>query len=249
MVGADVGFRVFAPDQDVLAWAQAANATVEASLSELLCTPGQLRSGGTWFVGVDALANAGDGSIAGTPLKGAWLTDIDPPQRWHRAQVSIAMPGYPRKDPEESDAAFRYRKNRCAAHVDGLHAVGPDRRRYLREPHHFIAGLPLTHSNAAPLTVWKGSHKIMGQALRDAVGQHNPENVDLTEAYVAARRQVFDLCEPLTVQAEPGQVVLMHRHLLHGIAPWGDAAADGAYRMIAYFRPLMRSGQDWIRAD
>jgi hypothetical protein len=47
----------------------------------------------------------------------------------HRAQVSVTYPGYPAPDPEESDAAHRFRRDRDAAHLDGLLPVGPEKRR------------------------------------------------------------------------------------------------------------------------
>jgi hypothetical protein len=139
--------------------------------------------------------------------------------------------------------------------VDGLLPEGPERRRFLREPHAFILGLPLNAVDAAPLTVWPGSHLTMGQALRAAVGSAPPATVDLTEAYHAARRDVFDRIEPVRVVARPGQAILLHRHLLHGVAPWEGGGQDGSgprgqqSRMIAYFRPELPGGGSWLAAD
>ncbi|KZZ66385.1 hypothetical protein A3764_17160 [Sulfitobacter sp. HI0129] len=82
-----------------------------------------------------------------------------------------------------------------------------------------------------------------------------PGTVDLTEAYHAARRVVFDRIEPVRVVARPGQAILLHRHVLHGVAPWGGAGRDGARsrdqqpRMIAYFRPELPGGGPWLAAD
>ena len=233
MVGPE-GFKLYPFERAVAAWAQAA----QGVMANHPLDPAQLRHGKTWYVGVDALPNCGDGSINGTPLAGAWTQDVALPKTWHRAQVSILYPGYPMQDAGETDAAHRYRIKRFAAHVDGLLPVGPERRRYLQEPHAFILGLPLNPVAAAPLMVWPGSQVIMGDAFRRALSGLDPKDVDLTEVYQTARRAVFAAIEPLAVRMKPGQAVLLHRHLLHGVAPWGDKTVPTENgRMIAYFRP------------
>lgn len=63
-------------------------------------------------------------------------------------------------------------------------------------------------------------------------------DVDVTDTYKTARQEVFDTCERIEIIAGPGQAILLHRHLLHGVAPWADDAS-GDMRMIAYFRPLV----------
>ena len=229
MTFAAAGVAVFDHDPRVHAWARAAL----ASRFDL----GPWRHGGTWAVGLDALANAPDGSIDGVPLSGPWAPLITPPATWHRAQLSTTRPGYPGRDPDESEAAHRFRRDRDAAHVDGLLPVGPDRRRYLRDPHDFILGIPLTPARVSPLVVWPGSHRIIGAALSQALqGAAAPDRVDLTEAYQAARRHCLATCPRQTVLLDPGQSVLLHRHLLHGVAPWEDAAGQDR-RIVAYFRP------------
>lgn len=238
------GFRLYPYDPLLGDWARAALAAMRAEPLD----PSQMRHGQTWFVGVDALNNAPDGSIGGVPLAGAWQSDVALPRQWHRAQVSILYPGYPRQDGDESDAAHRYRIKRFAAHVDGLLPVGPKRRRFLREPHAFILGLPLNDVPAAPLMVWPGSQRIMAEAFRAALSGPEPRQVDLTEIYQAARRRVFDQIAPRPVSMLPGQAVLLHRHLLHGVAPWSAAEApvpEG--RIIAYFRPEYEVNSiDWV---
>jgi hypothetical protein len=78
----------------------------------------------------------------------------------------------------------------------------------------------------------------MGDAFRRALSGLDPKDVDLTEVYQTARRAVFAAIEPLAVRMKPGQAVLLHRHLLHGVAPWGDKTVPTENgRMIAYFRP------------
>jgi hypothetical protein len=172
----------------------------------------------------------------------------------HRAQVSVCYPGYPQPSAEETEAAYRFRRNRDAAHVDGLLAEGPEKRRHLKEPHAYILGLPLTaqSDDASPLTVWEGSHRIMGPMFARLFEGHPPASwpeIDLTEAYQEARRQVFAECSRLVLPAGPGEAVLLHRHLVHGVAPCGeDATASPEGRMIAYFRPEFPQLSDWIRA-
>jgi hypothetical protein len=231
-------------------WAAAALPLASAAIA---ASDEPWRCGGTWFAGVDALPNAQDGSIAGVPLPPA-LTDLLPwkPPGWHAAQVSTLRPGYPRAWPEESETAFGYRLRRDAAHVDGLLPEGPDRRRHLREPHAFILGLPLTEADpgAAPLVVWEGSHAVIRRALAAVLLPHPAESwgeVDLTDAYHAARRTVFATCPRIELPARPGEALLLHRLVLHGMAPWASGArADPAGRMIAYFRPEFPSVARWL---
>ncbi len=243
------GFAVFAPDARVLDWACAAHAVALKVSQDEVTRATNLRHQNTWFVGVDALPNMADGSVSAVPLAGPWGEQITAPKTWHRAQVSIVYPGYPGQDPDESDANHCYRITRAAAHVDGLLPIGAAKRRFLREPHAFILGLPLNQSDAAPLTIWPGSQHIMGAALRRLIGAQDPGQVDLTEGYQAARRICFEQIEPQRVIAAPGQSVLLHRHMLHGVAPWSAGqSAPPEGRMIAYFRPEF-SAAEWIAPD
>jgi hypothetical protein len=160
---------------------------------------------------------------------------------WDRAQVSICFPGYPQPWEGESDSAFAFRRDRDAAHVDGLRRSDPGRRRKLGETHAFILGIPLTRTlpDAAPFTVYEGSHELMRRAFRDRLAGIDPADwadEDITEAYVAARRQVFETCPRVTVHALPGEAYIAHRLVLHGVASWGGSAETGL-RAIAYFRP------------
>jgi ectoine hydroxylase-related dioxygenase (phytanoyl-CoA dioxygenase family) len=180
------------------------------------------------------------------PLEGPWTDQITAPVRWHRAQLSIVYPGYPRRDPEESTANHRFRRDRHAAHVDGLLPLGPARRRYLKEPHAFILGLPLNDTRAAPLMVYPGSHEIMGAAFAALAEADDPTEVDVTEFYQATRREVFARITPRPVHARPGEAILLHRHLLHGVAARADGdEAPPEGRMVAYFRPLT-SARRWL---
>ena len=250
------GMMHFPADQDTRAWADHARPLALAATRDP-ANSHWLRCGGTWFVGVDALPNDEAGRLAGgPPLAGTFMNllrsmpGLDLPL--HRAQVSVCYPGYPQPSPEESAAAFRFRRDRDAAHVDGLIAMGSEKRRFLKEPHAYILGIALTvqSPDAAPLVAWEGSHHIMREAFTGVLaGQpfsHWPE-IDLTEAYQAARRQVFATCRRVTLPAAPGEVVLLHRQMVHGVAPWGaTATASSAGRMIAYFRPQFENPACWL---
>jgi hypothetical protein len=240
------GWARFPAEPATLAWAQAA---LQAA-REVLADPAMAHwwlHGRTWFVGVDALPNDAEGRVAGGPLlSGAAVAASGWHGGWHRAQVSAVRPGYPKRDPEESEAAHRFRRLRDAAHVDGLKAEGSQKRRFLREPHAFVLGIVLTEADpsASPLVVWEGSHEVMRAAFRAAFDGVAPDRwgeVDLTEAYHAARREVFETCQRVELPGAPGEAVLLHRLVLHGVAPWCEgavAAPEG--RIVAYFRPTMR---------
>lgn len=251
------GHTRFAASPDTLAWARAAHPVACRVTADTAQQAQWLQCEGTWFVGVDALPNAPDGAIDGVPLHGPaidWLTGRNgslPPL--HAAQLSVMYPGYPRPREGESEAAFRYRKNRDAAHVDGLLAEGPGRRRSLKEPHIFILGLPLNDCDpeASPLVVWEGSHHIMRRAFAEAFGDvPGPARaeLDITEIYQAARREAFETCPRVALPAQPGEAQVLHPMVLHGVAPWGEAAqAPPEGRMIAYFRPEAPGGiAQWL---
>lgn len=230
-------------------WAAAAGPLAERAVAT---SPEAWRCGGTWFVGLDALPNPPDGSASGVALP--WADLGLTPEPLHPAQLSVTRPGYPQQGAEETEAAFRFRLARDAAHLDGLLPVGPDKRRMVKEPHGWILGLPLNRADAgaAPLVVWEGSHHIIGPALRAAFAGCSgpPEDHDVTEAYQAARREVFATCARVELPGEPGSAVILHRHLIHGVAPWqAGATADPPGRMVAYFRPLLPSVADWLRED
>ncbi len=214
---------------------------------------------GTWFIGVDALDNDAQGRVAqSVPLSGRAMDFITRRYGWtdlHKAQVSVVYPGYPRPRRGESEAAARYRARRDAAHVDGLKPSDPDRRRHVDEPHAWILGIPLTEASAdaSPMVVWEGSHKILGDAFRqaladvptDALGQ-----TDVTDIYQTARREVFERCPRIELPARPGEAYVLHRHCLHGVAPWGaNASAGPDGRMFAYFRPEFPGGvAQWLES-
>lgn len=232
--------------QGIAAWARAAHGPAVAALA---ADPEPRRHGGTWAVGLDLLPNDAAGAI-GAPLP--W-EDLDlAPLPLHRAQLSAVYPFYPGRDPSETEAAHRFRLTRDAAHVDGLLALGPDKRRFLKEPHAWILGLALTEASACPLVVWEGSHQVIRAAFAHALAPHPPEtwgDIDLTETYAEARRAVFASCRRIEVMQSPGEAVILHRMLVHGVAPWAaGASAPPEGRIIAYFRPTLASVAAWMEA-
>lgn len=252
------GWLVFAHDAELAEWTTHALRAAQTAIAAPTNAHWH-QCEGTWFVGVDALNNDPVGRIDGSqPLGGTAVqfikTHIGPMSPLHRAQLSVIKPGYPRPRSGESDAAFGYRQHRDAAHVDGLLATGPNRRRKIREPHSFVLGLPLTKAgaDAAPLVVWQGSHHIMRAAFKKAFADHAPAtwpDIDITDVYTTARRTVFETCPRITLPAQPGESTLLHRLTLHGVAPWcSSATADKDGRIIAYFRPEMMTISDWLNA-
>lgn len=239
--------RRFGPDPAILAWAEAARAE---AVTALAASPEPLRCGGTWAVGLDLLPNDEQGTVAGIPLPRALFGLPDLPL--HRAQVSAVYPGYPRPSPEETAAAFAFRRTRDAAHLDGLLPIGPARQRMVKEPHAYILGLGLTDSTAAPLVAWPGSAAILRAALTRALAPHPPEtwaDVDLTAPYQAARAEVFRACPRVELPLRPGEALLLHRHILHGVAPWAPGAtAPPEGRITAWFRPVLPSVAAWLTA-
>jgi hypothetical protein len=243
----DRGWQKLGPDPAIAAWAGAARA---AALDTLANTTEPWRCGGTWFVGVDALPTAPDGRIHDIPFP--WDALPLTPEPLHRAQLSVIRPGYPQPSPEETPAAFAFRRDRDAAHLDGLLPIGPDKRRMVKEPHAWILGLPLNDTPASPLTVWEGSHDLIRAALLNALDPHPPEtwgDIDITQAYQAARRDIFATCRRIELPAKPGEATLLHRLTLHGVASWKqDDSAPPEGRMIAYLRPQLASVHKWLTA-
>jgi hypothetical protein len=242
-----VGWARLGYDDRIAGWAEAAR---DAARRVLAGAEQPWRCGGTWFVGVDALPNGTDGALSGVAFP--WRALPLEPEPLHPGQLSVIRPGYPKPSPDETPAAFAFRRDRDAAHLDGLLAIGSSRARMVKEPHGWILGLPLNEcgATASPLVVWEGSHKVMRTELRAALQGYSAtewSEVDLTAVYLAARRKVFETCKRVELPARPGQATLIHRLTLHGVAPWREgAAAPPEGRMIAYFRPVLTSVAEWL---
>ena len=217
-----------------------------------------LRCGGTWFAGVNALHNDGQGRIhRGPPLTGLAVDFLNRYLDtgsfvWDRAQISICYPGYPQPMDSETTRAFRYRLNRDAAHVDGLLPEGADRRRFLREHHAFILGIPLVEygKNAAPFVIWEGSHELIRERFQTVFHGIPPgrwRDMDITESYHDLRKTIFESCQRTIVHCNPGEAYLAHRLSLHGISPWQSGVTGSSEgRMICYFRPELGEPALWL---
>ena len=219
-----------------------------------------LRCGGTWFAGVNVLTNDATGMVPGGVVLGGRVVDFIHDELglkdfdWEPGQVSVCYPGYPKPMVAESEAAFRYRLKRDAAHVDGLIPEGPERRRHLREHHGFLLGIPMVDAGAgaAPFVIWRGSHKLIRKAFNQRFEGLRPTewgDVDVTELYQLTRRKIFETCERVELTARVGEAYLVHRLALHGVAPWAsDAEASPDGRMIVYFRPEVGGPEGWLKA-
>lgn len=249
-----LGWQVFAPEPQLCDWIDHAEPFAKEAANDPAHHDDWLRCGGTWFVGVDALPNDPLGRVGGGPA--LHQAALDFAQKLygalplHRAQVSVIYPGYPKPMAGESEAAFKFRRDRDAAHVDGLLPVGPEKRRKLQEPHAYVLGIPFSDSTASPLVVWDGSHKVMHDALSTALKDVAPTDwpeFDLTTVYQDARRVCFDTCARRELHVSRGGAYVVHRHALHGVAAWkdGDVGPDEG-RMIAYFRPEFQQPQQWL---
>ncbi len=250
----DRGWIRFPHEPQVAAWVDAARPVAQALMAE---EEAEYRCNGTWFPGVNILPNDAAGvlpdgpPLAGTPLdfiREALELDDFP---WDQAQISACLPGYPRHGAEETEAAFRFRRNRDAAHVDGLLREKPSRNRSLGETHGFVLGLPLTDAEgeASPMVVWEGSHERMRAAFEKAFHGVDPKDwpsVDVTEVYQETRRRCFEECPRVAVTARPGESYVVHRLALHGVAPW-RASDEHPARIIAYLRPdpFPGASPDW----
>ncbi|MEM7293241.1 MAG: hypothetical protein AAF420_07595 [Pseudomonadota bacterium] len=219
-----------------------------------------LRYQGTWFAGVNALPNDLRGAVNDSgPLLGSAVDFIAQQLgfdavAWDKAQVSICYPGYPQPMEGQSEGLHRFRRDRDAAHVDGLLPEGPNRRRFLREFHLFILGIPMSRfsANASPFVVWERSHEIVRAALQErfeGIASADWGKEDITEAYQQARQRAFDECRRVEIYSQPGEAFLAHRLAVHGMAPWGEnAEADSNGRVICYFRPEGEAPNEWLDA-
>jgi hypothetical protein len=219
-----------------------------------------LRCGGTWFAGVNALPNDTSGAIGYSgPIRGAAINFARQSVglsgfEWDCGQVSVCYPGYPQPMESESAAAYRYRRDRDAAHVDGLLPEGVGRRRHLREHHAFILGIPMVEfsADASPFVVWEGSHELIRTAMNQRFCDLPPNRwgeEDVTEEYQQLRRTALETCKRVEITARPGEAFIAHRLIVHGVAPWAESATAGKDgRMICYFRPTLGAPMEWLTA-
>lgn len=252
------GWQIFPLDPNIEAWRTAAARLAPDILANDALRQEWLQCQGTWFVGVDVLPNDAQGRLPDGPmLTGNAIAALQtlygtlPPL--HKAQLSTTFPGYPKPRDGDTEQGFAYRKNRFAAHIDGLLPIGPDKRRHLLEPHLFILGITLDEGSkdTAPLVVWEGSHEIIRNAFRPLLmsGTQTADNaVDLTPAYYEARKTIFETCQSRALLPKPGQAVVLHRLCLHGIGPWPSRiTSEISQRSIAYFRPCLKpNSKQWI---
>lgn len=251
---ARLGWQKFSFDKARLRWAQRAHQVARRVASDPEMVRLWLQCQGTWFVGVEALPTNIVGQIEDVPLDavlGDFLQSYAlapmPP-----AQLSIIHEGYPKPRDGESEAGFRYRRDRDAAHVDGLHGLGSPKRRFLKEAHAFVLGVPLNQcdSAASPMVVWEGSHHIMREAFGRCFKAKSPKTwseIDVTDIYISARKKVFDNCPRRVVHANLGEAYAIHPLTVHGVAPWQERAiAPKEGRMIAYFRPEFENWENWL---
>ncbi len=251
------GWCQFEYDPKIAHWIDSSLAAARSAITDPTYSE-WIRHEGTWFVGVNALNNDEFGSVGlGPPISGMAVDFINTHFElgnfaWDRAQVSVCYPGYPAPSEAESEKAYRFRLNRDAAHIDGLRREGPDQRRFLKEYHGFILGIPMVEFSpeASPFVVWEGSHNVAQKHFLQYFQNHKPETwhrLDLTEMYQSVRRQIFQQCKRVELWAQPGEVFLAHRLVLHGIAPWtDDASADQDGRIICYFRPETGGPWEWL---
>ncbi|WP_252731370.1 hypothetical protein [Lentibacter algarum] len=249
---ARLGWKKFAFDPALSDWIK----SVYPAALEAVAAPENndwLQCEGTWFVGVDVLGNDALGALPDGPvLSGAAFEFACQPfgnLPLHKGQISVIYPGYPKARKGESDAALNYRIKRDAAHLDGL-KPRENKRRFMDEYHAYVLGISLTGSAQSPLVVWEGSHEVIREMLRDAFAnlpQERWHEVDLTEAYTAARKQIFERCQRVEVPLERGEAYVVHRFALHGVAPWTEGVeGPDEGRMIAYFRPDVTDRLAWL---
>ena len=251
-------------------WIEAAKANILYKFGKRKYTKRDFRSGNTWFIGTNFLDNGSDGNINGVSMSSGLWSQISGKfgqgvEYWDPGQVSIFWQGYPKNDSRETEKAFKYRLNKYASHVDGLLPIGPKKRRFAKEYHAFILGLPVINSMAgsAPLVVWEGSHIIFRDLFRrlyNRVSETELRNLDITEMYQKCRTKVFSTCPIRKIFSDHNQPYVLDRHLLHGVVQWKTnkmhsskkCPNDGIQfdplsgRIVIYFRPSYKSPMDWL---
>ena len=251
-------------------WIEATKANIRNKFRQKEYKDSDFRSGSTWFAGINFLDNEIGGDVDGISFSSALWSQISGKfgvgiKYWDTAQVSICWKGYPRKDRSESEKAFKYRLKKYSSHVDGLIPIGSSRKRFAKEFHAFILGIPIINNrvDSAPLMVWEGSHKIFRNMFRKVyagLSETEISNLDVTEIYQKYRRKVFSTCPVRKVFSHNNQPYILDRHLLHGIESWSVPIGDPLLphldklfctnpmsgRIVVYFRPAYKNPLDWI---
>ena len=254
-------------------WIDSAKASIVKKFDQRKYKKSDFRSGATWFTGINFLDNGPNGDINGKPFSSEIWFEISEKfgsevKYWDAAQVSICWKGYPIKDSLESENSFRYRLKRYSSHLDGLIPVGQKKRRFAKEFHAFILGIPLLNNSvdAAPLVVWEGSHIIFRDIFRrvySGLSESEISALDVTEIYHKYRKEVFSSCCTRKVVPYKNQPYILDRHLLHGVVPWKEDInsssipyEDNALRLnpmtgriVTYFRPPHEDPTDWVVQD
>ena len=254
------GWAVFDQDAALADWARACVPVAQ----RLMADPAQdhwWRCGRTWFAGVNVLPNTKSGAVPADrvpPLSGTAFNFVTEELGFgdvalDAAQISVVTEGYPAQGDEETEAAWRYRVKRCAAHVDGLERIMPERRRKLSETHSFLLGIPLGDATVeqGAFVIWTGSHGVVRAAFRERFRGIDPaqwRDEDITDAYTQARKLCFETCEPVELAPGMGGAYVMHPLALHGVAPWRAKGSEP--RAVAYFRPDAFGGDavKWLNA-
>ena len=255
MLFGDTGYIEFKHDEQIVKWAEYAGKKGNEILANSSQLAKWLQCEGTWFVGVDVLPNDSGGNFKEVKFPDIFkrLMEKINLKSYHKAQLSVIFPGYPKPRAGDSEAAYKYRLKRDAAHVDGLLPIGTNKRRHLIEAHGIILGIPLnnTHSGASPIVVWEGSHLIMQKEFSNLLSKVAPsgwKDIDLTDTYKKARRNCFENCKRVVIESPVGTGYALHPLLLHGITPWVSPSKglESSNRQVAYFRPLLNNVQDWL---
>ncbi len=252
------GWASFPFDPNLYDWAIKVHTLVTKKINSTEGQRKKLRCGDTWFPGVNFLENDSFGNIDGALFPEKLLKFIKHHEPnfggiFDKGQISICYTGYPRRMNSESKSSFDFRRNRYAAHIDGILPVGKTRRRFIKEYHSFILGIPINQAGkeASPCVIWEGSHEIIKNELRKYKRLRkisNWGNEDITEFYNDLRKKIFSSCEVKEIWVPMGHAYIINRLSLHGIMPWNQKPkGDENSRMIAYFRPDLKNGQKrWL---
>ena len=97
--------------------------------SRILADPAHLQKWlqceGTWFVGVDVLPNNSSGDFTNAKLPNVFKSFMDKInlKPYHKAQLSVIFPGYPKPRIGDSEAAFEYRRKEMRLTLMGFYQL------------------------------------------------------------------------------------------------------------------------------